>query len=201
MLLRPLSPDQEHQPASIFFQPFYFCLVIGDYSCDLCPETGRVVHLLSVAQLVDDDVVEDLRRCQEKKAVEIKVSLGAAASPAGFLAADRDAAVIDTNERSKVRDALGNHNGGSLFETAQLSISQRGDRIGFFLCLALQDFRTMNADPFAFFIYEPFNVAHGHAHRGANDDTAVFLDLYSKGFPFASDQFIFHERRCLRNAG
>ena len=78
--------------------------------------------MLSVAQLVDDDVVEDLRRCQEKKAVEIKVSLGAAASPAGFLAADRDAAVIDANERSKVRDALGDRYGSSLFKAAQLSI-------------------------------------------------------------------------------
>ena len=112
---RPLSPDEQHQPSAIFFQPLDFCFVVRDDSGYFCPEAGRVVHLLSVAQFVDDDVVEDLWRRQEKKAVEIEVSFGAAASPAGFLAADRDAAVVDAHERGKMRDALRDHDGSALF--------------------------------------------------------------------------------------
>ena len=58
-----------------------------------CPECGRVIHMLPVTQLMDDDIVQNFRRCQYQKTVEIEVSFAAAAAPAGMLAADGDTAI------------------------------------------------------------------------------------------------------------
>ena len=90
-----LFAQQEHQPAAVFFEPLDAKLIVGQDPSDFRPEAGRVIHLFPVAELMDHDVVEYFRRRQEQQAVEIQVSLGTAASPAGLLAADRDTSVID----------------------------------------------------------------------------------------------------------
>ena len=165
--------QQEHQPAAVFFEPLNSDLVVGKDPADFRPEAGGVVHLLPVAELVDHDVVEDLRRCKEQQTVEIQVSLGTAASPAGFLAADRYVPVVDSYQRREVRNALGDHQGGSLFEAAQLDICQRGNGISFLLFPAGQDLSPVLRDPVALFPNKPLDVALGTAYGSAHDHTAV----------------------------
>ena len=69
---------------------------------DLRPEAGGVVHLLPVAQLVDDHIVQHLRRREHQQAVKVEISLTAAASPQGMLTADGDSAVGHAHQRGKI---------------------------------------------------------------------------------------------------
>lgn len=59
-----------------------------------------------MAELVDDHIVEDGGRRKHKPPVEGEGAFRTAASPAGFLVADGDAAVIPARERGKVGGAF-----------------------------------------------------------------------------------------------
>ena len=61
-----------HEAPAILLQPPDARFVVRKDALHFCPEEGRVVHLLSVTELVDHDVVEDLRGCQQDQAVEIQ---------------------------------------------------------------------------------------------------------------------------------
>lgn len=68
-------------------------LVFWEYFFYLGPEKCGVVHLLSVTQLVDYHVVYDFGSGVHQCTVEIQVTGGAAASPAGLLMPDGDLSV------------------------------------------------------------------------------------------------------------
>lgn len=68
-------------------------LVVWEYFLYLGPEKCGVVHLLSVTQLVDYHVVYDFGSGVHQCTVEIQVTGGAAASPAGLLMPDGDSSV------------------------------------------------------------------------------------------------------------
>ena len=68
-------------------------LVVWEYFFYLGPEKCGVVHLLSVTQLVDYHVVYDFGSGVHQCTVEIQVTGGAAASPAGLLMPDGDPSV------------------------------------------------------------------------------------------------------------
>lgn len=129
--------------------------------------------MLPVAQLMHDDVVENFRRCQKEKTVEVQIAFGAAASPAGFLAADRDIAVVDAYQRSEVGDALRDHDRSSFFEISELRVCQCGNRISLLLCLLSKDFGPAFADPVTFFAEKALDIAFRHAHGRPHDDSAV----------------------------
>ena len=57
-----------------------------------------------MAQLVDDHIVQHLRRREHQQAVKIQIALAAAASPQGVLTADGDSAVGHTHQRGKIGD-------------------------------------------------------------------------------------------------
>ena len=84
-----------------------------------------MIELQPVAELVDDHVVQDLRRRQQQKAVEIKASFDRAASPPGLLVPDRDPAVSDTDSGCKVRRPLRKNELRPLREMPQLLSSER----------------------------------------------------------------------------
>ena len=46
---------------ALLLQPFHLLSVVGQHLFHLFPEGGRVVHLLSVGQLVDNDIILHLR--------------------------------------------------------------------------------------------------------------------------------------------
>ena len=68
-------------------------LVVWEYFFYLGPEKCGVVHLLSVTQLVDYHVVYDFGSGVHQCTVEIQVTGGVAASPAGLLMPDGDPSV------------------------------------------------------------------------------------------------------------
>ena len=57
-----------------------------------------MIHLPAVAELVDDDVVDNIGRHFHQETVEIEIALCSAGPPDGGLIADRDAAVRDTDD-------------------------------------------------------------------------------------------------------
>lgn len=67
------------------FKPFFLFRIAGKNPCNLIPKAPRVVHFLSVAQLMHHDIVDYLRGSEHEETVEIEVSLAAAASPASTL--------------------------------------------------------------------------------------------------------------------
>ena len=71
------------------------------------PEARRVVHHLEVADLVLDDVVEDLGRREQQPPVERHRARGRARRPAGALAADRQPRVARAGARASPRPAAG----------------------------------------------------------------------------------------------
>ena len=65
-----------------------------------------MIHILPVAEFVDNHAVNDLRRCKHQQAIEVQVTLRATTSPAGALVADGDATEADTDQRGVVADSL-----------------------------------------------------------------------------------------------
>jgi len=61
-----------------------------------------VIHVPAVAEFVNNNAVQNFRRHQYQKAVEIEIPVNRAASPARLLQADKDALV--TIETSKSVD-------------------------------------------------------------------------------------------------
>lgn len=77
-------------------------LVVWEYFFYLGPEKCGVVYLLSVTQLVDYHVVYDFGSGVHQCTVEIQVTGGAAASPAGLLMPDGDPSVSHVYYLSKM---------------------------------------------------------------------------------------------------
>lgn len=77
----------------VLFQPFAGSAVIGIYGLHGLPESGGVIHMRQMAQFMDYYIVQDGGWRKHKSPVEGKGSPGAAASPAGLLVPDSDAAV------------------------------------------------------------------------------------------------------------
>lgn len=80
----------ENESPSVVLQPFAQLSVIGQNHFNSIPECFGVVHLFSVAQFMDNDIIQNPGRRQHKPPVKIQISFGRAASPAGFLVPYRD---------------------------------------------------------------------------------------------------------------
>ena len=129
-------PDRHlcFQPAdddtTVLPQPAFLLRIVRKNRGNQRPEAGGVVHFLPVAELMHDDIIDDLRRRQHEETVEIKIPLRAAASPAGPLMADRDASTGDADalrvHRYPWRDVLRR----LLAELPQLLVRQRGQCSG-----------------------------------------------------------------------
>ena len=66
-----------------------------------------MVHFLPMAQLVDDYAVYHFGRSQHQQTVDVEITLGRAAPPAGALVADCYAAEVDADQWSVVANSLG----------------------------------------------------------------------------------------------
>ena len=94
---------------AILLQPFSMNPVIGTVCFHLSPKCRRMVHFLPVAQLVNHHIVHNFLRTQHQKAIEIQISLCAAAAPTGTLAADGDAAIGYTQLLCKPANLFGQY--------------------------------------------------------------------------------------------
>lgn len=64
-----------------------------------------MVHLLPMTQLMDNDTVDHLWRCEHQHTVEVEVALLTAAYPAFFLIPDGNPSIGDADERGIIGDA------------------------------------------------------------------------------------------------
>ena len=65
-----------------------------------------MVHFLPVAELVDHDIVQYIRRCEDKPPVKRKIALAAAASPSGLLIPDGYFSIGHAQNMGIVRDSF-----------------------------------------------------------------------------------------------
>ena len=73
-----------------------------------------MVELSPVAELVDDDVVGEMRRQQGDAIVEVEIARGRAASPAASLVADGDRSIGESVELIEVSEAGVDEGSGGL---------------------------------------------------------------------------------------
>src|SRR5439155_910231 len=66
----PASSARSLEQSGMLFQPAFGCLVVGTDLFDFAPEPDRVVHLLQVRQLVQNQVVADEGRRLEEPPVQ-----------------------------------------------------------------------------------------------------------------------------------
>ncbi len=78
------------------------------------PEPLRMVELSPVAELVDDDVVGEVRRQEGDAIVEVEVALGRTASPSASLVSDGDLAVRESVVLIEMDEAIVDEDAGSL---------------------------------------------------------------------------------------
>lgn len=143
------------------------------------PESGGVVQLQSVAQLVDHDIVDDMRRGEHQQAIEIEVSLAGAAAPAAALIADGDVSVAHAYDGGVMPHAL-RYNGQGL-PGQLLNLGSCKLRLGF------RELCQMALDPAPFALDIMLDLGVGCGPGGANHD-ALRGDLDGDAFPVAADE-------------
>lgn len=97
-----------HDPASVILQPLSALSVIRQDFFDLLPETGGMVHFLSMTKFMHHDIIQNFLRHQKKQAVKVQVAFSAAASPSCPLIPYSDAPVGDANDRCIITNLLRN---------------------------------------------------------------------------------------------
>src|SRR5216684_4317043 len=81
---------REDLPAMVI-EPRFRLTVVRPALLDELPELGTVVMLDEVADLVHDDVIEDIVRCEHEPPVEAEPTLARARAPTAALVAHREA--------------------------------------------------------------------------------------------------------------
>lgn len=126
----------------MLFEPFAVDAVVGADAFHKRPESLRVVHVRQMAEFMDDHIVEDGGRCQHQPPVEGKRTFCAAASPAGLLVTDGDAAEGSARERGKISGAFRKVflccGDVTLFEGGSLGVCQIGNGTAFTLFYGFQ---------------------------------------------------------------
>lgn len=130
------------------FEPFASRAIVGVYGLHFLPECGGMVHISQMAQLMDDHIIRNRRRCQHKPPIERECALSTAASPAGFLISDGDAVVGAAGEPVKVGDSFRKiffrRSDIPLFQCGALCVGQVRDRTVLF---PLQHLQIFGDDP------------------------------------------------------
>ena len=120
---------------------------------------------------MNHDGIPHRRRCQHKKHIEVEVPLPGTAAPAGLLAPDGYAAVIDADKGREM-----------LHPTGQIRASQRCQGLEFCLCedtgrlrglTGLRFLPKQAVDPAPVLRKEPFHIAQGETERGPDDQLPV----------------------------
>ena len=97
-----------HDGTAMVLEPAVPFVVLGEDAEDFIIKPLRMVHLLQMAELVNDDAVDHLDRGQHQQAVKAQVPFRTAAAPAAFLGADGDPARAGADKGSVNSDPLGN---------------------------------------------------------------------------------------------
>lgn len=98
-LLYTISSLLPCQLLTVIFKPASLFPVIGNYFFNFCPEPGAVIHVLSVAQLVDHHIIHYIVGGLHEKTVKIQIPFSRTTPPAAFLKPYGYPAVGDTDDR------------------------------------------------------------------------------------------------------
>ena len=90
----------------MILEPLLSTLVIRNNPGHFIPEPIRMIHFLSMAQLMNHNIVQHFPRNQGKQAVEIQIPLTATATPPGMLGAYYDLIVGYSHEGRIVLNTL-----------------------------------------------------------------------------------------------
>ena len=169
----------------MILKPLLSTLVIRYDPGYFIPEPIRMIHFLSMTQLMNHNIVQHFPRNQGQQTVEIQISLAAAASPSGMLGAYCNLIVGYSHERCIVLNTLRNQIPSLLPQCFQLT-----------LCVFLLDLRRtlcqVLLDPRGFTINKSPDFGHSQSFRTTDNHGAIWLNLNRNGLSVASDYCIVH---------
>lgn len=96
------------QKLSLRLELFPAFIVVRQDLSDFIPKSFRMIHLLTVTELMYNHIVNHILRCQHQKAVEIQIPFCTAASPHRFLLSDSDPSVADAHDPRVTPDPFRN---------------------------------------------------------------------------------------------
>ena len=180
MLAAPLShySDSCNQACAMILEPLLSTLVIRNNPGHFIPEPIRVIHFLSMAQLMNHNIVQHFPRNQGQQAVEIQISLTAAATPPGMLCAYCYLIVGYSYQRRVVLNSLCNQNPGLLPKHIQLLLCV-------FLLALRRTLCQVLLDPRGFTINKSPDFSHRHSFWTTDIYGAIWLNLNRNGLPVA----------------
>lgn len=88
------------------FEPPTLLNIVRHNSFDFFPEPGGMIEVDHVAQLMDHDIIQNVRRQKDELPVETQVMPSITASPPGFLIPNAYFFGINAHERLKTPDAF-----------------------------------------------------------------------------------------------
>ena len=170
----------------MILKPLLSTLVIRYDPGHFIPEAIRVIHFLSMAQLMNHNIVQHSPRNQGQQAVEIQISFTAAASPSGMLGAYCNLIVGYSHERCIVLNTLRNQCPCLLSQRFQL-------RFCVFLLTLRRTLSQVLLDPRGFTFNELPDFSHRHSFRATDNYGAIWLNLNRNSLSVASDYCIVHD--------
>ena len=175
------------QTAAVIFQPLLLLPVIRQDFGHLDPEPLGMVQFLSVTKLMDDHIIKDFRWHECQQAIEIQISLTAAAAPAGMLCPNDNLIVVNTNDRCVILYSFSEQYASFLPKCFQFMLGK------FFLVLSGTIGQVL-LDPTGLTLNEPSDIFYSHSFRSANDDIAIMLNLNCDGFPVTADNTVLYRK-------
>ena len=97
-----LMPCPLHEYSAVVAKPLIPLPVLRKHPEDFIIEFLRVVHLLEVTKLMNNDCVYDFRRRQHQKTIKVQIAFAAAAAPFCFLFSYCNSAGFNSYERRVV---------------------------------------------------------------------------------------------------
>lgn len=142
-----------------------------------------------MAQLVDDDIVRDCRRCKHEPPVERERAFCTAASPAGLLISDGNAVVSTAGELPEIGDALREilfcRSDVTLLKGGALDVGQIGDGT---VLLLLQYFQIFGDDPDSLLDEKVPDIFIGCVHRDTHRNLSIGINADGTALAVAADE-------------
>ena len=187
MFAAPLShySDSCNQACSMFLKPLLSTLVIRYDPGYFIPEPIRMIHFLSMTKLMHHNIVQHFPRNQGQQAVEIQISLAAAATPPGMLGTYCNLIVRYSHEGRIVLNTLRNQVPSLLSQRFQL-------RFCVFLLTLRRTLCQVLLDPCGFTFNELPDFSHRHSLWTTDNHGAIWLNLNRNGLSVTSAYCIVH---------
>ena len=169
----------------MILEPSLSTLVIRNNPGHFIPEPIRMIHFLSMAQLMNHNIVQHFPRDQGQQTVEIQIPLTAAASPPGMLGAYCYLIIGYSHKGRRVLNTLRYQHPRLFPERFQLMLCE-------FLLTLRRTLCQVLPDPRGFAINKLPYLGHSHSFRTTDNHGAIWLNLNRNGLPVTSGYCIVH---------